>query len=398
MNRDDKGVLTVADPELVTDQADELTRVADNFDDLRRTIYDISVHGVWDSDAGRAFEDRLGNLPGELRAIGERFREAAELLTPYASDLRSTQGVLRRLVDEHDRTSEEHDRVRARYDASDPGSPEHASLGRRVDDLDRRLRGTERTFDRMVDDALQREQRLGDELGALADAWGDPRLYDIFQASSSVGDYAQSTPVGGLVPGSPLIGLPGDVGRRLVYREGSYAAIWETYRWRAADIAISKVRVASVAASKVPWLNDAAWVRSTRHAPRRGASVRIARTPPPTSTNSMTKTWRARVTDRAVTKVKGETGYDTVEGALDNWSKVVGTNKVAEAAGITYAVTSTSRKAHALTTKNAGRYESAQRVVGGQERDTTSEKATGRTMSKEQAARPATWAEIRRND
>lgn len=370
------GILANGDPDAIQGQSDELLLIADNIDTTRRQLRDITVFGAWDSEAGETFEDRIGSLPNDLEAVSDRFRETAEILTPYARELRRAQEELRGLQRSHSEGSEEYDRVRAQMEARDPGDPERESLSRRVDEIDASLDRTEQLFTRVSEGILEREERVGAGLDRLADLWGDSWVYDLFEGSSRLGDIGQAQPLP-VLPWWPFSGLPGDLGRRAFYDEGSYKELATVYAGRSVDLAGKPLRKGIKVLSGLPVLNNSKLLKSTnaRITPKttRFYTPRHAK---PVNTNPVATTrwgrgqqWSrkqaGKVRDKVATKVKKDSGYTAARESLQDWESVVGTNKVAEWAAVATGTTRVGRQVHKSATSYPDKVE---KVVNPEER------------------------------
>ncbi|GAB3111715.1 hypothetical protein GCM10027055_12900 [Janibacter alkaliphilus] len=389
---DPQGVYA-GDPDALLAQADELSLVAENLMTVRRCLYDLAVHAVWDSPAGSAFQDQLGRVPAFLETVAERYRESAEVIVPYADRLRTDLDDLREREDTHTDLTISYERARSRVHASDLGSPERAELVRERDELAERLQETARGFATLVEDIQRRDRDVGRELDAIAEVGDDSWIYDTLEWSSRTGDGARENIVTDVMS-VPIIGAPGDVGRKIAYDEGDWGDLGSDYGWQVAALATKPLSAPVKAISKVPWLNTGR-TASTRRRPRGSGAMDFGTTPTvkdnPLAQSSLADAGRA-LGRRARKKTKQRAIAGPVEDSVMSWASVVGTNKVAEAASRSYAVARATTAGGASTTSQWNRVDAVDRRLSGRSSDVTEERARmaarGAPVTRPQAPAP----------
>lgn len=339
MLRDEYHILT-GSPEQIRGQVRELDRVASKMTSVATRLRQLSIEGVWESDAGRTFSSEIGSTPSGLEQIADRLAGAADAMRPYATMLQTSQRVMKK----HERNAvsaaaimREKDRS---LEAMTPDDPERPRVLRERLEAVRDLNSAEQQFSREGKGAYDDEQRVAAKLSDIAVPLTDPKGYDVFEALENLGRAANSVGLVGVV--SKKVAKPIDIvgagepvgkaGRRLFYEEGSWTGVassgW-TYGTDVASMGVSRwVKGTGKAA------NLSSGVSRLDELPSKPKHVNnnpIAQAPPFAGVPS-TRTWMTReIRDKAATTAKEKSGVKDLHDAFSDWEAVAGRGRVAKA-------------------------------------------------------------------
>lgn len=156
-------------PAGVTRLANALRRAGERVVAVNGLLLDVRSGGVWDSDAGRAFEKRVTELSPDLDHVTSRYLGAASALEEFAVEFAAAQREAGRAVRRHARALRELERLKhEQYAVTGPIPAEaEAEWGRRMNTAIRTAREEEaahatamRTFARADERCVVRLRRL----------------------------------------------------------------------------------------------------------------------------------------------------------------------------------------------------------------------------------------------
>lgn len=336
---DEYGILT-GDPEQIRGQVRELGRVAARMTSVAARLRELSVDGVWESGAGRAFASQIGSTPRQVEAVAGRLEDAAEAMRAYPDRLESSQ----RAMAVHDRRAaaaqrEMDDKDRLLREMA-PDDPQRVRvLGERLEAV-RDLGAAERAFAREGKEAHDDEQRVAARLAVVEGVLTDSRGYDAAEGLEGLGVAARSTGPVGLVARSlakplELLGAAepaGKAARRLFYDEGSWTGVAESGADYGLGVVTFGIRRIVQGVKRTRGISPTSHVPELRSRPQRVNDNPIAK--PPASTNPPSRRARiARATrQHTVTTLKKKSGYQDLEDAFTDWEQVAGRGRVVEAA------------------------------------------------------------------
>ena len=190
----------------VPGDVDELARLAQRYLDTAEAIADardsldrISMHGSWDSDAGRAFTREAEGTAEAVRQAHVRYQRAAEGLARYVQELRDVQedadALLRRAQQADDDLLAARARERTARSAA-PDSPEAAGLDARRHEVTAAEAEIARMSAQLREVLVPRWEAAGDRAASAlerissVDGLQDSRWDDLVGAVKALGEWA----------------------------------------------------------------------------------------------------------------------------------------------------------------------------------------------------------------
>lgn len=351
-----------ASPADLRSWARDLRNVVNAIERTARQLRQVSVHGVWDAPSGEAFADEVGRTPRTLDKVAERLRSTADAITPYADLLESSK----RAVIKHDdaaaeasATLKDCDRRLKEMPSDDPDRPRVERERARASTA---LLRAERGFDKELEDARRDENLVAVKLSDTASAMGDPKMYDLFEGMSSLGESASmvgivAKPVAVVGVADPL----GKAGRRMFYDEGSYTEVAKSGVGFGLDtVSFGAGKVAKAAKKRF----DGRHVDRVDDLPSKPVAIKdnpIIKASPTTSTATVGRRqrWVGAAKAKAQETVKRKTGLSDVEDAFADWEEVAGAGRVAKVSVVVKHSAAQTKRVHS----NVGSGTSAADVV-----------------------------------
>ncbi|WP_068265211.1 hypothetical protein [Janibacter limosus] len=332
----DPGTIEEGDPAMIRAEADELKTVAANIHTVAEMLRTVSTKGVWDSCAGTTFDNEVGATPDDLVEIANRLAGTERIIRPYADRLETSQTTLERIRIRYDENVATAERCTTKLATMTPEDPEYLTVDREYRAASNSREMNKRGYQREAEEARADEQAMAARLALVAIELSDPRAYNGFEKSSSVGTSSlvnnpivQTTPWGKPVQVVAVADPVGKLGRRMFYDEGSYKDVSVTTVLAAVDFVIPS-------SGKVKEKN---FFRTSRHAERlkgiRAADTStnpIARTRIVTNAKNSTRHQVAKAKVRAADKVTDtlatKSGARLVDDFATDWAAVAGSGRV----------------------------------------------------------------------
>lgn len=338
-----------AKPSQVRKEATQLKTVATKMDTIAGMLNKVSTQGSWESPAGDTFASKVGRTPKDLHAIGKRLRSAAEVISPYAEQLESSQKALSAWdtkAHKANATMKSKDKELEELSADDP---EHARVLKERGEAAAALGRAERGFEREVTEAEGDEKRMAKKLYDVSEKHGDPRGYDFLEWMTNAGEDASK--VGIIAKPVALAGVAkplGLAGRRMAYDEGSWGDVGKASAGYGVDtVGFGAGRVVNRARQRFG-TKEVNRISALDSKPVRIRDNPIAKAAPPATTTRRATTRKQAATgvppkkyyDPVPSKVpatvrdvaRRKSGMDDVSKAFADWEAVAGEGRVAKAA------------------------------------------------------------------
>lgn len=338
-----------ARPSQVRTEATQLKTVATKMDTIAGMLNKVSTQGSWESPAGDTFASKVGRTPKDLHAIGKRLRSAAEVISPYAEQLESSQKALSAWDTKAHQANATMKSKDKELEGLSEDDPERARVLKERGEAAAALGRAERGFEREVTAAEGDEKRMAKKLYDVSEKHADPRGYDFLEWMTNAGEDASK--VGIIAKPVALAGVAkplGLAGRRLAYDEGSWGDTGKASVGYGADtMGFGAGRVVKRAtqrfsdkkaarlhelSSKPVRMQDNPLIKpfpptaSTNRAARR--KVAAEGPPPKRDYGHVPKKTPAVARDFAARK----SGVDDVKKAFSDWEQVAGEGRVAKTA------------------------------------------------------------------